>query len=107
MQKCSGDRPSCTRCAQGGWTCNYAPRQRRRTVPKDQKQNLNLDARGGNPYSLLGKKRKLQRDGMSMGDPMDMRIAMGMALDFGLDQEDEDEALLTLTEDQMVSSLPT
>ncbi len=73
-------------------------------MPKDQKQNLNLDARGGHAYSMLGKKRKLQRDGIGMGDPMDMRIAMGMAaLDFGLDQEDEDEALLTLSEDQMVS----
>jgi hypothetical protein len=53
---------------------------------------------------MLGKKRKLQRDGVGMGDAMDMRIAMGMAaFDFGLDQEDEDEALLPLSEDQMVS----
>ncbi|BEJ11372.1 hypothetical protein CspHIS471_0107940 [Cutaneotrichosporon sp. HIS471] len=104
-QKCSGDRPSCTRCAQGGWSCVYAPRQRRRTVPKDQKQNLNLDARGGNPYGMLGKKRKLQRDGLSIADPMDMRLAMGMALDLSLDQDDEDEGLLSLNEDQMIDSI--
>lgn len=103
-QKCSGDRPSCTRCAQGGWQCVYAPRQRRRTVPKDQKMVSTLDARHAMSLSgLVGKKRKLQRDGMSLaGDSMDMRMAMGMAMDLGLGEEEEDEHLLTMSDEQMV-----
>lgn len=53
---------------------------------------------------LVNKKRKLQRDGMSLGgDSMDMRMAMGMAMDLGLGEEEEDEHLLTMTDEQMVS----
>ncbi|KAL1409982.1 hypothetical protein Q8F55_003982 [Vanrija albida] len=106
-QKCSGDRPACSRCAQGGWQCIYAPRQRRRTVPKDQKL-AGLDGRshGLGGLGSLGKKRKLQRDSMTLGtDGLDMRMAMGMAMDLGLAEEEEDEHLLTMSDDQMLESI--
>lgn len=63
-----------------------------------------LDARHAMSLSgLVGKKRKLQRDGMSLaGDSMDMRMAMGMAMDLGLGEEEEDEHLLTMSDEQMV-----
>lgn len=34
MQKCSGHKPSCVRCRQSGWNCVYAPRARRKVVPR-------------------------------------------------------------------------
>ncbi|WWC64414.1 uncharacterized protein I303_107024 [Kwoniella dejecticola CBS 10117] len=114
-QKCSGDRPSCTRCAAGGWNCIYAPRQRRRTVPKDQKMaHQALDpmqqhhalphANANNP----GKKRKLgARESLSTfgSEAMDMKMAMGMAMDMGLTGEEEGEELQTMTDDQMLESI--
>jgi hypothetical protein len=88
----------------------YAPRQRRRTVPKDQKLQNALDGRGGlgglgGLGGGLSKKRKLQRDSMGgLGaDAMDMRMAMGMAMDLGLAEEDDDEQILTMTDEHMVS----
>ena len=111
-QKCSGDRPSCTRCTAGGWQCVYAPRQRRRTVPKEQKlAAATLDAgRGQNIASLAstplhsGKKRKLgQRDSQGFGsEGIDMKTAMGMAMELGLAGEEEGEDLMTMSDDQMV-----
>jgi hypothetical protein len=77
-------------------------------VPKDQKLANALDARShlSSLAGTLGKKRKLQRDGLGLGgESMDMRVAMGMAMDLGLADEDEDEHLLTMTDEQMVSYL--
>ncbi|WWC94699.1 hypothetical protein V866_001547 [Kwoniella sp. B9012] len=113
-QKCSGDRPSCTRCAAGGWNCNYAPRQRRRTVPKDQKNSHhNLDpmqqhGMSHNAPSHGGKKRKLgARESLSTfgSEAMDMKMAMGMAMDMGLTGEEEGEEMQTLSDDQMLESI--
>ncbi|WWC71854.1 uncharacterized protein I206_105813 [Kwoniella pini CBS 10737] len=114
-QKCSGDRPSCTRCAAGGWSCIYAPRQRRRTVPKDQKmahQALDpMQQHHSMPHaqpSHGGKKRKLgARESLSTfgSEAMDMKMAMGMAMDMGLTGEEEGEEMQTMTDDQMLESI--
>ncbi|WVW85987.1 hypothetical protein I302_108025 [Kwoniella bestiolae CBS 10118] len=113
-QKCSGDRPSCTRCAAGGWNCIYAPRQRRRTVPKDQKmaqQHLDPMQQHGMSHgapSHGGKKRKLgARESLSTfgSEAMDMKMAMGMAMDMGLTGEEEGEEMQTMSDDQMLESV--
>jgi len=53
-----------------------------------------------------GKKRKLGgRDslgGFGSGE-MDMKMAMGMAVDLGLTGEEEGEEMMSMTDDQMVS----
>ncbi|ODN81473.1 hypothetical protein L202_01899 [Cryptococcus amylolentus CBS 6039] len=120
-QKCSGDRPSCTRCSAGGWPCNYAPRQRRRTVPKDQKHHHHhhqhnhhaaahihhaMDMQQHQPMPQ-SKKRKLTRDAIPSfgGDGMDMKMAMGLAMDMGMGVEEENEELQTMTDEQMLESI--
>ncbi|KAK8853088.1 hypothetical protein IAR55_003789 [Kwoniella newhampshirensis] len=114
-QKCSGDRPSCTRCAQGGWNCVYAPRQRRRTVPKEQKMShSSLDpmhhhqAIAHASHSQSNKKRKLgtrESIGGFGSEAMDMKMAMGMAMDMGLTGEEEGEEMQTMSEEQMLESI--
>ncbi|ORY28129.1 hypothetical protein BCR39DRAFT_535565 [Naematelia encephala] len=115
-QKCSGDRPSCTRCSAGGWQCNYAPRQRRRTVPKEQKlvQSVISDHRNNQnlaslsaPSMNVNKKRKIgSRDSEGFGEGgMDMKLAMGMAMDMGLAGEEDGEELLTMNDDAMLESI--
>ena len=80
-------------------------------MPKDQKlggigldssRNHNLASLSGTP--ALSKKRKLgQRESMGYGsDGIDMKLAMGMAMDMGLAGEDEGEELLTMSDEQMV-----
>ncbi|WWC91554.1 uncharacterized protein L201_006500 [Kwoniella dendrophila CBS 6074] len=114
-QKCSGDRPSCTRCAAGGWNCIYAPRQRRRTVPKDQKMaHAQMDPMQQHhgmthPQPSHGsKKRKLgARETLTTfgSEAMDMKMAMGMAMDMGLTGEEEGEEMQNMTDDQMLESV--
>ncbi|KAL7418340.1 hypothetical protein Q5752_006798 [Cryptotrichosporon argae] len=115
-QKCSGERPTCTRCLQGGWQCNYAPRQRRRTVPKEQKAELEARRAAhaqahGHAFSVSAqnaKKRKLaQRDSLAhlATEAMEMRAAMGLTVDLGLPEEEDDEQLMTLSDDQMLESI--
>ncbi|WRT70381.1 uncharacterized protein IL334_007379 [Kwoniella shivajii] len=113
-QKCSGDRPSCTRCIAGGWACVYAPRQRRRTVPKDQKMShVNLDPMQHHNMTHVApvhtsKKRKLgTRENLSTfgSEAMDMKMAMGMAMDMGLTGEEEGEEMQNMTDDQMLESI--
>ncbi|WWD19502.1 hypothetical protein CI109_103963 [Kwoniella shandongensis] len=114
-QKCSGDRPSCTRCAQGGWNCVYAPRQRRRTVPKEQKMSHSaLDpmhhhhAMAHASQSHSSKKRKLgtrESIGGFGSEAMDMKMAMGMAMDMGLTGEEEGEEMQTMSDEQMLESI--
>ena len=117
-QKCSGDRPSCTRCTAGGWACVYAPRQRRRTVPKEQKIQSIEQHRSPNLSALTAapthhhhhpmKKRKMgSRDDLDQfgSNEMDMKMAMGMAVDLGLAGEEEGEEMLTMTDDQMLESI--
>nr|ODN94138.1 hypothetical protein L203_00314 [Cryptococcus depauperatus CBS 7841] len=110
-QKCSGDRPSCTRCAAGGWPCVYAPRQRRRTVPKDQKHqqhghhtphHSHLDM-----HHVPQKKRKLTRESLTAfgSEAMDIKMAMGMAMDMGLTGEEEGEEIQSMSDDQMLESI--
>ena len=116
-QKCSGDRPTCTRCAAGGWHCVYAPRQRRRTVPKeqrgssvthDQPRSQVMSALNSQPQmsslqqQQMAKKRKLSQRDSAFGDGIDMQRAMGMAVDMGLAAEEEGEELISMTDDQMV-----
>lgn len=79
-------------------------------MPKDQKLAGSLvDSRShlGVLGHGLAKKRKLQRDSMGgLGaDAMDMRMAMGMAMDLGLAEEDDDDQMLTMNDEQMVSKL--
>ncbi|WVQ84868.1 hypothetical protein IAT38_007031 [Cryptococcus sp. DSM 104549] len=134
-QKCSGDRPSCSRCAAGGWPCNYAPRQRRRTVPKEQKhlahhsqhphQHHAVHSGHHSPLEPIHqahtpihahhvqqpvhnvKKRKITRDSITGfgSEAMDIKMAMGMAMDMGLTGEEEGEELQTVTEEQMLESI--
>ncbi|WVR00341.1 hypothetical protein IAU59_007484 [Kwoniella sp. CBS 9459] len=113
-QKCSGDRPSCTRCAAGGWNCVYAPRQRRRTVPKEQKMaQAHLDSMhhhgmGHVQPNHSSKKRKLgvrESLGGFGSEAMDMKMAMGMAMDMGLTGEEEGEEMQTMSDDQMLESI--
>jgi len=121
-QKCSGDRPTCTRCAAGGWHCVYAPRQRRRTVPKeqrgssvthDQPRSQVMSALNSQPQmsslqqQQMAKKRKLSQRDSAFGDGIDMQRAMGMAVDMGLAAEEEGEELMSMTDDQMVSTSPS
>jgi hypothetical protein len=54
----------------------------------------------------LNKKRKISARDSAFGDGIDMQRAMGMAMDMGLTQEEEGEELMSMTNDQMVSSLP-
>ena len=53
---------------------------------------------------LSGKKRKLgQRDSLGFGaDGMDLKLAMGMAMDIGLGGEEDGEELMGMSEDSMV-----
>lgn len=143
-QKCSGDRPTCTRCLAGGWACHYAPRQRRRTLPKDRQHgrhghynqhhhNQHHDpALGGiaessdqdDVSSSLGvgidgphgvgpnavhaaKKRKIdvRRNSLTFENGLDLKTAMGMALDMGMANEDEGEEILTMSNEAMVCNL--
>ncbi|ORX40729.1 hypothetical protein BD324DRAFT_17532 [Kockovaella imperatae] len=115
-QKCSGDRPSCTRCIAGGWNCNYAPRQRRRTVPKEVKASavMDLDPAGDlsdlpivEPVQPTKKRKMQQRDSSSFGPPheIDMKMAMNMAVDLGLTTEEENEEMVSMTDEQMLESI--
>jgi hypothetical protein len=59
-----------------------------------------------NQQQAAGKKRKYgSRDSVGPvgSDAMDMRMAMGMAMDMGLAGEEEAEDLLSMTDEQMVS----
>ncbi|KAL0245823.1 hypothetical protein I308_104959 [Cryptococcus tetragattii IND107] len=119
-QKCSGDRPSCTRCAAGGWPCNYAPRQRRRTVPKEQKHQQHhasqhshhgLDMHHHHAHAMQlqsgAKKRKLAREALTGfgSEAIDMKMAMGMAMDMGLTGEEEGEEMQNMSDEQMLESI--
>ena len=57
-----------------------------------------------NTPALLGKKRKLgQRDSLGFGaDGMDIKMAMGMAMDMGLGGDEDGEDLMGMSEDSMV-----
>lgn len=59
-----------------------------------------------NQNPQTAKKRKLgSRDSLGgfASEGMDMKMAMGMAMDMGLTGEEEGEEMLTMTDDQMVS----
>ena len=47
-----------------------------------------------------------QRESSSFGPPheMDMKMAMNMAVDLGLTNEEENEEMVSMTDDQMVST---
>ncbi|EIW71813.1 hypothetical protein M231_07006 [Tremella mesenterica] len=103
-QKCSGDRPTCTRCQAGGWQCVYAPRQRRRTAPKDQKSDSpRLHANMALPPPQPKKRKLGVRDSWSYAD-VD-KMAMNIALDMGLGTEEDGEEMIGMTEEQMLESI--
>ena len=55
----------------------------------------------------MAKKRKLSQRDSAFGDGIDMQRAMGMAVDMGLAAEEEGEELMSMTDDQMVSTSPS
>jgi hypothetical protein len=61
----------------------------------------------GSQASQVAKKRKLSsRESLGgfASEGMDMKMAMGMAMDMGLTGEEEGEEMLTMTDDQMVNT---
>ena len=74
---------------------------------QDQNRSPNMQHLSAPPPPMHHhlKKRKLtSRDslgGFGSGE-MDMKLAMGMAVDLGLTGEDEGDELMTMTDDQMV-----
>ena len=132
-QKCSGDRPTCTRCLAGGWHCYYAPRQRRRTVPKEARSHSHLGAHHGQGHGQghdgspdpdasspgtdnrgigasavhAAKKRKLdvRRNSLTFENGLDLKTAMQMALDMGMANEDEGEEVLNMSNESMVRQI--
>lgn len=58
------------------------------------------------PPQQMIKKRKMAHRDSSFGDGIDMQRAMGMAIDMGLAAEEEGEEMVSLSDDQMVCSLP-
>ena len=68
----------------------------------DVSRAQNLASLSSVPLSA-GKKRKLGRESLGFGsDGIDMKMAMGMAMDMGLAGEDEGEEMLSMSDDQMV-----
>ncbi|KAK4684756.1 hypothetical protein P7C73_g5413, partial [Tremellales sp. Uapishka_1] len=94
----------------------YAPSPAIHHAPTDDRSEmLCLDGSRGHGMQSMsmgtpqtGKKRKLgQRDSMGAlgAETMDMRMAMGMAMDMGLAGEDEGEDLLNMSDEQMLESI--